>query len=99
MNVRAPIFVRLGDVLSVDMPQRVEASVDGVPIFECEYGTSNNQYSLKVGKVLAVSVPQTTIVADPRVMTKAEAAAHVTGWWRPVFARIPFEQAVLLRRV
>src|ERR1700750_943906 len=41
----------------------------------------------------------TIAVADPRVMTKAEAAAHVTGWWRPVFARIPFEQAVLLRRV
>jgi deazaflavin-dependent oxidoreductase (nitroreductase family) len=41
----------------------------------------------------------TFAVADPRVMTKAEAAEHVTGWWRPVFARIPFEQAVLLRRV
>jgi deazaflavin-dependent oxidoreductase (nitroreductase family) len=41
----------------------------------------------------------TFAVADPRVMTKAEAASHVTGWWRPVFARIPFEQAVLLRRV
>jgi deazaflavin-dependent oxidoreductase (nitroreductase family) len=41
----------------------------------------------------------TFAVANPRVMTKAEAAEHVTGWWRPVFARIPFEQAVLLRRV
>jgi deazaflavin-dependent oxidoreductase (nitroreductase family) len=41
----------------------------------------------------------TFAVADPRVVTKVEAAPHVTGWWRPLFARIPFEQAVLLRRV
>jgi deazaflavin-dependent oxidoreductase (nitroreductase family) len=38
-------------------------------------------------------------VADPRVVTKAEAATTVTGLWRPIFGRLPFEQAVLLRRV
>jgi deazaflavin-dependent oxidoreductase (nitroreductase family) len=35
-------------------------------------------------------------VTDPRVVSKAEAAAHVTRGWRPIFARLPFEQAVLL---
>jgi len=34
----------------------------------------------------------------PRVMPKAEAAQSVTGLWRPIFARLPFEQAVLLKR-
>ena len=38
-------------------------------------------------------------LADPRVMSKAEAAPSVKGAWRPIFARLPFEQAVLLRRV
>ncbi len=37
-------------------------------------------------------------VADPRVVTKAEAAPHVARGWRPLFARLPFEQAVLLTR-
>ncbi|OBH40437.1 nitroreductase family deazaflavin-dependent oxidoreductase [Mycobacterium mantenii] len=37
-------------------------------------------------------------IADPRVVTKAEAAAHVTRGARTVFARLPFEQAVLLTR-
>jgi deazaflavin-dependent oxidoreductase (nitroreductase family) len=37
-------------------------------------------------------------VSDPRVMTKAEAAPHVTGLMKPVFARLPFESAVLLTR-
>jgi deazaflavin-dependent oxidoreductase (nitroreductase family) len=38
-------------------------------------------------------------VADPRVVTKAEAATHVTGFARVVFGRLPFDQAVLLERV
>lgn len=41
---------------------------------------------------------RTFAVSDPRVMTKAEAAAHVTGWGRLVFPRLPFENAVLLKR-
>jgi deazaflavin-dependent oxidoreductase (nitroreductase family) len=38
-------------------------------------------------------------VTDPRVVSKAEAAASVTGLWQPIFGRLPFDQAVLLRRV
>lgn len=41
---------------------------------------------------------KTFTVSDPRVMTKAEAASHVTGFARFVFARLPFENAVLMRR-
>ncbi|MHC9291006.1 nitroreductase family deazaflavin-dependent oxidoreductase [Mycobacterium sp. LTG2003] len=42
---------------------------------------------------------RTIRLADPRVVTKEEAAAHVKGRVQKVFARLPFEQAVLLRRV
>ncbi|MEH3138976.1 MAG: hypothetical protein PGN37_02115, partial [Mycobacterium kyogaense] len=38
----------------------------------------------------------TCAVTNPRVMSKAEAAPAVTGWMRPLFAVLPFEQAVLL---
>lgn len=37
-------------------------------------------------------------VRDPRVMPKTEAAPAVKGLWRPIFERLPFEQAVLLKR-
>ncbi len=37
-------------------------------------------------------------LTDPRVVSKAEAAEHVTRKWRPIFARAPFEQAVLLTK-
>jgi deazaflavin-dependent oxidoreductase (nitroreductase family) len=35
-------------------------------------------------------------VADPKVVTTAEAAAHVTRGARPILTRLPFEQTVLL---
>jgi deazaflavin-dependent oxidoreductase (nitroreductase family) len=41
---------------------------------------------------------RTFVVTDPRMTSKAEAAGSVTGLWRPIFARLPFDQAVLLRR-
>lgn len=37
-------------------------------------------------------------VANPRTVTKEEAASHVIGAGRRVFPRIPFEQAVLLTK-
>ncbi len=37
-------------------------------------------------------------VGQPHTVTKAEAARYVTGLWRPIFARLPFEQAVLLTK-
>ena len=42
---------------------------------------------------------RTFTVSEPRTMTKADAAPSVKGAWRPIFARLPFEQAVLLKRV
>jgi hypothetical protein len=32
------------------------------------------------------------------VVSKADAAVHVARRWRPIFARLPFEQAVLLSK-
>jgi deazaflavin-dependent oxidoreductase (nitroreductase family) len=41
---------------------------------------------------------RTSAVRDPRVVTKEQAAEHVTGAGRLVFGRLPFEKAVLLTR-
>jgi deazaflavin-dependent oxidoreductase (nitroreductase family) len=40
---------------------------------------------------------RTITVSDPRIVPKAEAAQHVTGFLRPIFPRLPFDEAVLLR--
>jgi hypothetical protein len=41
---------------------------------------------------------KTIELVDPVVVPKAEAAQSVKGLWRPLVARLPFEQAVLLKR-
>lgn len=52
LTVRELLAVREGDVIPFDMPRRVTARADGVPIFECRYGTMNGRYALKVDRVL-----------------------------------------------
>ena len=41
---------------------------------------------------------KTIELSEPRIMPKAEAAAHVTGFWRAIFPRLPFDSAVLFTR-
>jgi deazaflavin-dependent oxidoreductase (nitroreductase family) len=41
---------------------------------------------------------KTITLTSPRVMPKAAAAGHVTGFWRVIFPRLPFDSAVLLTR-
>ncbi len=48
------IRMQVGDVIAVDIDDRVTAEVDGIPIFECRYGTLNGRYALKIEKVLAI---------------------------------------------
>jgi deazaflavin-dependent oxidoreductase (nitroreductase family) len=41
---------------------------------------------------------RTFAVTEPQLVTKEQAAAHVTGLGRLAFGRLPFDNAVLLRR-
>ncbi len=41
-----------GDFIELDLEQQIEAKVDGVPVFECHYGTSNGKYALKIDQML-----------------------------------------------
>jgi flagellar motor switch protein FliM len=44
-----------GDFIELDLNPRIEATVDGVPVLECHYGTSNNRYALKIDKLITSS--------------------------------------------
>ncbi|HKX52745.1 MAG TPA: flagellar motor switch protein FliM [Nitrosospira sp.] len=45
--------MKVGDVIPLDIPEFVTASVDGVPVMECRYGISNGRYALRMEKMLA----------------------------------------------
>ncbi len=44
-----------GDFIELDLEKMIQAKVDGVPVFDCHYGTSNNRYSIKIDKLLTSS--------------------------------------------
>lgn len=44
--------LKAGDVLPIEMPETIIAKVDGVPVMECGYGTSNGRYALRVEKMI-----------------------------------------------
>lgn len=41
-----------GDFIELDLEPVIQTKVDGVPIFESHYGTSNGRYALKIDKML-----------------------------------------------
>jgi flagellar motor switch protein FliM len=55
MTVEQVLKMREGDVIPLNVEDHIVAAVDGVPMMECKYGTSNNQYSLKIEKMLTIN--------------------------------------------
>ena len=44
-----------GDFIELDLEPMIQTKVDGVPVFQCHYGTSNGRYALKIDKMLTGS--------------------------------------------
>ena len=46
------LAMKKGDFIELDRQPKIQASVDGVPIFECQYGTHNAKYAIRIDKAL-----------------------------------------------
>jgi flagellar motor switch protein FliM len=44
-----------GDFIELDLEPVIQAKVDGVPVFDCHYGTSNKHYAIKIDQLLTGS--------------------------------------------
>ncbi len=44
--------LQIGDVLPIEIPETLIAKINGVPVMECSYGTSNDHYALQVQKII-----------------------------------------------
>jgi len=51
-TVEQLLALKAGDFIELDLNPLVEAKIDGVPIMECYYGTSNGKYALRVEQML-----------------------------------------------
>ncbi|KHK58006.1 flagellar motor switch protein FliM [Ralstonia sp. A12] len=56
--------MKVGDVLPVELDDSVTAKVDGVPVMECNYGTFNGQYALRVNRMLNMSGSESAMESD-----------------------------------
>lgn len=54
-NVAGLIELKKGDFIELSIDPQVTAKVDGVPVFKCDYGVSNNHYALKIVELLMSS--------------------------------------------
>ena len=44
-----------GDFVELDLDPMIQAKVDGVPVFDCHYGTSTGKYAIKIDRLLTSS--------------------------------------------
>jgi flagellar motor switch protein FliM len=54
-----------GDFIELDLNPVIEAKVDGVPVFDCHYGTSSGKYAIKIDRLL--TSPQSGWLGDTHV--------------------------------
>jgi flagellar motor switch protein FliM len=52
LNFEDILAMKVGDVIPLTVPNPVSATVDGVPVLECSYGQMNNQYALRIDKLI-----------------------------------------------
>jgi flagellar motor switch protein FliM len=46
------LTLKKGDFIELERETNIQATVDGVPIFECQYGTHNAKYAIRIDKAL-----------------------------------------------
>jgi flagellar motor switch protein FliM len=51
-TVERLLTLKKGDFIELEREPRIQATVDGVPIFECNYGTHNAKYAIRIEKAL-----------------------------------------------
>lgn len=44
-----------GDFIELDLDPAIQATVDGVPILDCHYGTANGHYAIKIDRLISSS--------------------------------------------
>lgn len=54
-TVEQLLALKPGDFIELDLEPEIQAKVDGVPVFDCHYGTSNGHYAIKIERLLTGS--------------------------------------------
>jgi flagellar motor switch protein FliM len=69
--------LNIGDFIELEIPEKVIAQVDGVPIFECDFGVHEGKYAVQVDKILAIH-PNENVLGDELDEAAIEQMVHST---------------------
>jgi flagellar motor switch protein FliM len=64
-TVEQLLALKAGDFIELDIAPVIHAKVDGVPVFDCHYGTSSGRYAIKIDRLL--TNPQQGWLGDTHV--------------------------------
>jgi flagellar motor switch protein FliM len=64
-RLRDIVEMRVGDVIPLNVPEFLQAEVDGVPVLACHSGTRNHQYAVMVERMLGSSEPLNKLSGGP----------------------------------
>jgi flagellar motor switch protein FliM len=62
-TVKQLLSIKAGDVMFLERQSNIIAKMDGVPMLECQCGTSNGHYAIRVNRILAIP-PQDNMLGD-----------------------------------
>lgn len=65
-TVRELVALKRGDFIELDRAPTLVAKVDGVPVFECDYGTMGARYGLRIREFLTQPTGADLIAQPPR---------------------------------
>lgn len=57
MSLRELMQLKAGDIVPIDLPARIPLRVQGVPMFQGEFGVSNGQRAVKIAEVVPLGAP------------------------------------------
>ena len=52
VSLRNILSMKTGDILPINIPEKIVANVDDIPLMECRYGLQGGQYALKIEKFI-----------------------------------------------
>ncbi len=56
--------LQVGDVIPIQIGERIVAHVDNIPLMECRYGQQSGQYALKIERFIAADAPSEAAQGD-----------------------------------
>lgn len=56
--------LRVGDVVPISIPERLQVEVDGIALMECSYGQQNGQYALKLERFTSTESQTDTVSGE-----------------------------------